>query len=317
MPDDLTTGGAASATPAGGAAPAAAAADVAPAAAPVITAPAAPVEAAVPAAPAGDVAAAPGAVDAPAAKPAEPAAAPAEKAKPEFAPSLLDEAAKPTAEAKPSDKPAEAKPGETKDDAAKPPADKAPAADPAPPAPIEYAFKYPEGFNAENLDQERMGAFTGVLSEARVPPEAAQKMLDLHVGEINRVTDAITTRQWDVFNTTQNDWRKATMSDPEIGGPRHDTAIKTIMGLVDLYGDRFQGTRQARDAAAIAAERKELLDVFRMTGAANHPRILGLLHFAGEKMREGTARPAPPPRGNPNPGGNRGLNRYRGSTPAR
>ena len=263
-------------------------------------------------------------------KPAEPAApaADAAPAKPEkeFAPSLLDEAAKPTAEPKPGEKPPEPakadEPAKPADKAAekpgdgKPPAKDEPAAKPEPPAPIEYAFTYPEGVKPADLDAERMGAFTGILNESRVPPAAAQKMLDLHLDEVRRVEQAITDRQWDVFASTQKEWRDQTMADPEIGGSRHETALRTVMSLVDAYGQRFQGTKEPRNAEAIAAERKEMLDVFRATGAANNRLILGLLHFAGDKLREGSPRPAPPPRG-PNPNtGSRGTGRYRNTTPA-
>lgn len=246
-------------------------------------------------------------------------AAPA-KAAPEFAPSLLDEAAKPTADAKPEAAPDPAK--EPAKDAAKeeakPPAQKEPAPAPEATAPIEYAFKYPDGVKPEELDSERMGAFTGILNDSRVPAEAGQKLLDLHLGEVARVAEqletTISTRQWDVFNTQQKAWREAVMADPEIGGSRHETALRTVMTLVDAYGNRFQDTKNARDAEAIAAERKGLMDVFRTTGAANSPLILGLLHFAGEKLREGSARPAPTPRVQTPNAQNRGLRRYQGSS---
>ena len=314
MAPEGTGGGAA---PGGGepeapaAIPAAPAAEAAPAASAV-----APEAAAAAAAPGTPETAAPAAD-----KPAEPAA-PAAPARPEkeFAPSLLDEAAKPTAEPKPGEKPTEpAKPADKAADKpgdGKPPATPEPAAKPEPPAPIEYAFTYPEGVKPADLDAERMGAFTGILNESRVPPAAAQKMLDLHLDEVRRVEQAITDRQWDVFANTQKEWRDQTMADPEIGGSRHETALRTVMSLIDAYGQRFQGTKEPRNAEAIAAERKEMLDVFRATGAANNRLILGLLHFAGDKFREGSPRPAPPPRA-PNPNtGSRGTGRYRNTTPA-
>jgi hypothetical protein len=334
-PDGVGGGGGA---PGGAAAePPAAAAEAAPAAA--APAPAADAPIAVAEAPVPDAgAAAAEETAAPAAKPADAVAAAEIKPAKEFAPSLLDEAAKPTAEAKPGDaapekdaaKPAAAKPSDKKEPApaeAKPggekPADAKSAKDlPAEaPAPIEYAFTYPEGVKPEDVNPERLGAFTGILNDVRAPPEAGQKLLNLHIEEMTRVAQEVEQRvgerQWDVFATQQKDWRDKVMADPELGGARHATAIRTVMGLVDAFSLREQDDGKVRSADVIAAERKEILDVARMTGIANNPTFLRLLHWAGDRLtREGSARPAPPPRQqNPNPA-NRGLRRYQATTPA-
>ena len=269
------------------------------------------------------------------------AAAPAADAKParDFAPSLLDEAAKatrdlPTADAKPGDaapakdaaKPADAKPSDKKEpaaDAAKPGDAKAADAKPAePPAPIEYAFTYPDGIKPEDVNPERLGAFTGILNEVRANPEAGQKLLDLHLEEVSRIAQETeqraSERQWDVFANQQKDWRDKVMADDELGGARHATAIGTVMSLVDAFSLREQSGKNPRTSEAIAAERKELLDVARMTGVANNPTFLRLLHWAGEKLvKEGKPRPASPPRQGPVDPAQRGLRRYQGTTPAR
>lgn len=329
-PDGVGGGAPGVAEPAGGGAavtPAAEAAPAAPAAAePAIAAPAAPEGAA--AAPGAPAAAPEGTAGAPAA----PAAA-ADAAKPgakEFAPSLLDEAVKPTADAKPADaapakdaaKPDDGKPSDKKEPAAADgkPGDQAKPAEP--PAPIEYAFTYPEGVKPEDVNAERMGAFTGILNDSRVAPEAGQKLLDLHLEEVNRVArdteQRVSERQWDVFNNTQKEWREQVMADPELGGNRHATAIRTVMSLLDAYSQREQTGKTPRSTDLVAAERKELLDVFRVTGVANNPAFLRFAHWAGNSIaREGTARAAPTPRTpNPTPA-QRGLRRYSGTTPAR
>ena len=302
--------------------------------APAAVTPPAPAAAAAPAAdaaPAGvaavveaPAAAAPAAEPAPAAD-AKPAVEPAK----EFAPSLLDEAAKPTADAKPGEaapatdaaKPADAKPSDTKEPAAKD--GKAQDAKPAePPAPIEYKFKLPEGVKPEDvLNTERMTAFNGILNEARVPPEVAQKFLDLHLDATKQLSaqieDRISKRQWEVFEQTQKQWREQTLADPELGGSRHATAIGTVMDLLNAYTQRDQKGQNPRSADVIAAERKGLLDVFRMTGVANNPEFLRFAHWAGDVItKEGKPRPAPVPRQQTPTGQNRGLRRYQGSTPA-
>ena len=287
--------GAAAAAPAPGAAAAIPAAAPGPAVEPVAAAPA-PAAVAPAAAAAGD-------------KPATPPAN-------EFAPSLLDAAAPPPAKdgEKPAgDKPAdpkaaepakagEAKPGE----AAKPaePGKEGAPAEPAP-APIEYALAFPEGVKSDSIDKARLDAFTGTLNEARVAPEIAQKFLDLHLSEMGEATRRLAQNQWDVFNNQQNAWREQVMADEVLGGARHGTAMKTIMGFVDRY-------------AGDAGRRARLLDAFRMTGIANNPDFLHVLHDAGQDLvREAEPHPAPPPRAATPNREQRGLNRYRGTTPAR
>ncbi len=247
----------------------------------------------------------------------------------EFAPSLLDEAAKtPAAEPpKPDAAPAkDAAPADGKPPAAKEPAaepakpDPAKAADPAkpaePPAPIEYAFTYPEGVKPTDVDAERMGAFTGVLNDLRASPEVGQKLLNMHLDEVKRVEQAVSDRQWNVFIEQQRADREQVMADPVLGGARHDTAMRTVMQVFDAYSLRDQGSKNPRGADAIAAERKELMDDFRATGIANRRSMLSLMHWIGEQyVREGKPRPAPPPR-SPNPANaQRGTGRYRNTTP--
>lgn len=280
MPDEIA--------PAAPAAPVVEAAPVAPA--PVETVAPAPAPAAVDAAPA-----------------AEPAATPAPEggeAKPanDFAPSLLDAAAQPE-----SPKPAEAAPS-TETPAGDKPADAKPdAPGETPPAPITYEFKYPEHIKPEDLNSERMSAYTGILGEARVASEVGQKLLDLHLNELNHAAESLAQRQWDVFNETQNRWRNEVMSDPVLGQRDAEgnlTSIRTIMSLVDQYGGNAQ-------------ERKDLLDAFRITGAANNPAVLRFMHRAGKALAvEATPHPAPPPRSAPqDPRTRRMNNRYGNSTP--
>lgn len=245
----------------------------------------------------------PGKEAAPAAAPgdAKPADKPADKPANEFAPSLLDQAAK--AKEDPAAKPgadAAAKDGKAPDAKA---ADAKPTDAPGetPSAPVKYEFTYPEGVKPEEVNAERMSAYTGILGEAKVAPEVGQKLLDLHLSEVKHVADAMAQRQWDTFNELQKQWRDTVMADPELGGARHATAIQTVMSLVEQYGGN-------------ADERKGLLDAFRVTGAANNPHILRLLHRAGEALaREAKPHPAPPPRSAALSGRDRGLARYSGN----
>lgn len=218
------------------------------------------------------------------------AQAPATPASNQFQPSLLEAAATPES-AKPADAaaadataPSEA-PGET------------------PSAPVKYEFKYPEGFDTSTLNSERMSAYTGILGEGKVSPEHGQKLLDMHLQELNTAAEKIAQRQWDVFNETQNRWRSEAQADPEIGGDKFATSIRTIMALVDQFGGNAQ-------------ERAALLDAFKITGAGNNPSMLRFMHRAAQGLsKEAVPTPAPPPRMPQTRGRERGLSRYRESTP--
>jgi|SRR5579862_64233 len=235
-------------------------------------------------------------------------AAPAtpEPPKNEFAPTLLEEAAAKPTDAKPEEKPGEAK--EAKPDGEKKPDGEAkPAEAPGetPPAPT-YEFTYPEGIKPEDVSSERMTAFTSLLGEGedRVTPAKAQKLLDLHLAEVGQVAQKLAQKQWDVFQEQQRAAKEQVLSDPELGGSRHQTAIREIMSFIEQFG----GT---------AEERKQLFDDFRATGIANRVSLLRMLRRAGVALaREGAPHSAPPPRSPAPTRQQRQLARYEKTTPA-
>lgn len=170
---------------------------------------------------------------APAPTPA-PAATPSPAADPGLTPpaSLLgDPAAEPPKEA-----PAAEKPPETPED-----------------KPIEYeAFKLPDGMT---VDEAKLGDFTKLAAEARIPQDVAQKLVDLYSSELKAVSEA-PMRAW---TELQNTWRDAVKSDPEFGGKNLDKNLAaTKAGLNNLLGDQ-------------AAKFFEALNV---TGAGNNPDIV-------------------------------------------
>jgi hypothetical protein len=137
-----------------------------------------------------------------------------------------------------------------------------------------------------------------------VPPETAQKMLDLHLKEVGEIGRQLAQKQWDVFNATNEKWREEVLAHPELGGARHQTAVNEIMSVVDRY-------------AGTAEERTALLDVFRTTGVANNPAFLTFLHRAAlDLAKEGTPHPASPPKPAAPSAHQRGLSRYNRTTPA-
>ena len=269
----------------------------APDAPPVVEAPvaAAPVVAPAPAAPAAPAAPEPVAAEAPAA-PAE--AAPKTH---EFAPSLIEEAAKPAT----AEEPKTPQPGEKPDPASKEAAPEPTTAPEAPPAaPVEYEFAFPEGFDPKGINQERLTEFKGVLSESHVPKEQAQKFVDMHLREIREVASRISEHQWNEFAHQQQENIAAVKADPVVGGARHQTAMRECASFVEQFG------------GDTAEERQAVFNVLRSTGAGNALPIVKMIHRAALALaREGTPVAAPPPRARSETPQERGMRRYQGSTP--
>jgi len=198
---------------------------------------------------AGDAAAGGGAPAAAAAPAAEGAAAPAAAAATVEAPdSLLG--AKPAEEAKPAEA---AKPEDAK--------------------PIEYSdFKLPEGVN---LAPEKLTEFKAIAAEAKMPQEAAQKLVDLYTAEIKQAIDA----PMNAWKDLQTQWRDEVKNDPVIGGANLEKNLAaTKAGLVNLLGESAG----------------KFFDALNITGAGNNPEIVrGLMKAAAPHA------PATPIKGSP------------------
>ena len=190
---------------------------------------------------------APAAAPAPAA-PAAPAAPDAGLTPPE---SLLNDA--PADAPKPEDKPADA------------PAE--------PDKPIEYeAFKLPEGVE---MNAEKLGEFSKIAADAKLPQDVAQKFVDLYSSELKALQEA-PMRAW---TELQNTWRDQVKNDPEIGGANLDKNLATTKaGLKNLLGE-------GADAFFAA---------LNVTGAGNNPEIIRGLFKAAQSHA-----PASPVAGRP------------------
>ncbi len=218
-------------------------------------------------------------------------AAPVASAAREHPPSLFEIKDAPVADAPAPD----AKPITPEVEAAKPAPD-APALDakpePAkvepvaaePPAPIAYEFKWPENTPQEAIDKSAVEKYTSILNEGRVPPEVAQRVLDLHVEQIGQLSKRLSENQWDVFNRQTDAWRNRGLSDPEVGGSRFKTAQANAARFLEGMG-------------LSVAQMKEVFDVMRTTGAGLNPEIFRLFARAGDRFfKEGSARNMPPAR---------------------
>lgn len=224
-------------------------------------------------APAPAVAAAP--VEAPAPAPAVETPAPAVESAPVVEPapvtpvaSLISEEAGKTAEPPKPEAPAET-------------TEAAPAE--APPAVTWTDFSLPEGIK---LDDASLNTFKEVLGGELPPQERGQRLIDMHLQEIQRRDQAAFEHQVQVWNDTQEQWKNAVKADPELGGNRFNTTIQTCINAVNRFGGNAQ-------------QRAELLQALDFTGAGNNPAIIRLINNMASRLAEGTpvtqsAAPKPP-----------------------
>ena len=238
---------------------------------------------------------------APAAALASPAAAPApaSQAAPAAAPSpappsQANGAAKPTeaapaAPAKPVEAApvapvesligAEAKPVESPADAAKPVEEAKPAEAPA------YDIKLPDGVE---VDPAQMDAAKAIFTEAKIPPEAAQKLATLHGEQMKALGKALLDRQTETWNTTIRGWQKEATEDKALGGQKWPATKAAIEGgLQTVFGVTPTTPANAPERAA----HKAFVDALAITGAGSNPAIIRGLYRMVAPRSEG--RPAP------------------------
>ena len=237
-------------------------------------APSAPVVEAAPAAPA---------VEAPVVS--TPAPEPAPAATHDFKPTLLETESTPepaATEAKVETPADPAKPEEAAKAEEKPAEPVAP--EPAPLEPLTYDFRFPEKIDRSLVDNTALEKYTSVLNKARVPAEIGQEALDLHFEQVRSVEKRLADTQWEVFNRQQEAWQEKVKADPELGGSR----LKTVMRTAASFIEKFGGS---------AAQQKTIMDVMRTTGAGNNPEVVRMMYRAGLLLAaEPSARNMPPAR---------------------
>lgn len=212
------------------------------------------------------------------AKPAETDKKPAETAKAEEKPKTDAKAEAPKAEAKP-------------DEAAKAAADAARAAEIQTIA-NSLKFELPEQLKSTKADDPIFAGFRTAIAEATKDPVAGgQKLLNLHAEAMETFAKQIEERQHKGFNDYRDDLAKQVLSDEQIGGAGHQTAMRAIARMRDLLVSSAKpGT------AEYQADQKALTQFMRLTGAGDHPIFLKMLHNAARFFDE----PGLPPE-NPRP----------------
>lgn len=153
----------------------------------------------------------------------------------------------------------------------------------APPAVTWTDFSLPEGVK---LDDASLNTFREVLGGELPPQERGQRLIDMHLQEIQRRDQAASEHQVQVWNDTQEQWKNAVKADPELGGNRFNTTIQTCISAVNRFGGNAQ-------------QRAELLQALDFTGAGNNPAIIRLINNMASRLAEGSpvtqsAAPKPP-----------------------
>jgi hypothetical protein len=157
------------------------------------------------------------------------------------------------------------------------------------PLPVYDAFKLPEGVT---LEADRVAEFTKVLSDletsGKVPHDLVQKfgqtMVDTHIAEVKKATDALTAKYLEVWDNQKTEWKDSFLKDPEIGGNRFQTTVDSALSFIRTHG----GTSE---------QQTEFRNLMNSSGLGNHPAVIRLLANAGRAMAEGkplvASKPAP------------------------
>jgi hypothetical protein len=153
----------------------------------------------------------------------------------------------------------------------------------APPAVTWTDFTLPEDVK---LNDSTLGEFKEILGGELPPQERGQRLIDMHLKNIQERDQMAAEYQVKVWNDTQVQWKDAVKADPELGGNRFDTTIKTCISAVNRFGGNAQ-------------QRSELLQALDFTGAGNNPAIIRLINNMASKLVEGvpvtqSAAPKPP-----------------------
>jgi len=199
-------------------------------------------------------------------KPAEPAEAAAAT---EEKPADAEEGKPGTVSADPEAKADAEKPADAAA-AEEPAADEAAAETPAAPEPVEYKYELPETLK---MDDATKTATHTALDAFRADPTNPQPLIDLHHEMMQKYDAAVRQQQWDVFNETKKQWRQEVLSDNEIGGSGHNTAMQAIARMRDNFASSERPGTKSYDADLQAFN-----GMLEATGVGNHPIFLKMMH---------------------------------------
>lgn len=145
--------------------------------------------------------------------------------------------------------------------------DEALSVEPAP-LPTYADFNLPEGYV---FNQESLGKFTKALGEFQnktgasqeAVQEFGQSLMDQYVASLQETNKLTQEQQKAKLAQKKAEWKEQFLKDPEIGGNRQETTVKSAASAIALSGNLKQQT-----------EFKQLME---STGLGNHPAIIRTL----------------------------------------
>lgn len=152
-----------------------------------------------------------------------------------------------------------------------------------------YELKLPEGVKIN--DPEKLGAFTTALGEFENGPKDhaaaqgfAQKLMDMHVAQIQDLTQKHQLAQQEAWTKTRADWVKEFKDAPDIGQKNTEATVQNCVAVMNQYGleagaDRLGSLKMA----------------MRITGMGDHPEMIRFVNWASKFAVEGAKPVAAPP----------------------
>lgn len=172
-------------------------------------------------------------------------------------------------------------------DAVEAPKDEGSQSDEPAPLPSFESFTLPEGFTA---DEAQLGEFNKLLGEFENATKAdhaemhkfGQSLLDRHIAELNNHAQKLNDFYKTSWEKQKNDWKESFLKDPDIGGNRQETTVKSALDFIRTHG----GTEE---------QQTEFRNLMETSGVGNHPAMIRLLAKANMAMSEGKPLPAVTP----------------------
>ena len=143
-------------------------------------------------------------------------------------------------------------------------------------APEKYdVFKAPEGYELDKAVVEQASA---LFKEANLSQEAAQKLVDLYSGQMQKVSQNALQSVKDM----RAGWVSEAQKLPNIGselGPQGKVVVQLGRALDSLVSTQ----------AITAKTASEFRNALGLTGAGDHPAIIQVMHALTSHFAEGTA----------------------------
>ncbi len=128
--------------------------------------------------------------------------------------------------------------------------------------PVEYTdFQVAEGVA---LDQDALGEFRTLASEARLSQDQAQKVVDLGV----KMQQKWAAQQTQAMETARSQWAQASNTDKEFGGEKLAENLAVAKTALDKFGT------------------PELQQLLNSSGLGNHPEVIRFFYRAGKAISD-------------------------------